>query len=132
MNDIQVRGWSEKTQKMYYELFSKDFTGEKIVHEQELNETIAIFQKVFILMLSTGFKDAQNKPIYDRDILVYEKLIRLRGNKTKVENHYWEVYMSPKGQWVAKRGEVIASLANMLQSPHFIAGNTYENKDLIK
>ncbi len=81
----------------------------------------------------TGFKDAGGTEIFEGDILCYEKKINLPGKPGahKIENHYWEVFMSPKGQWCMRRGEVAHALFGSNEK-HTVAGNIFETPDLLK
>lgn len=108
-------------------------------------------------MQFTGFKDMGGKEIYEGDILVYRKVTdtvrftdkegkhrKKKRTNPKEELHYWEVFMSPKGQWCIRRkiarvgdgGDQILSteaqshLYGAIEN-HAVAGNIYDNPDLI-
>jgi uncharacterized phage protein (TIGR01671 family) len=87
----------------------------------------------------TGFKDKNEVKIFEGDILRYTKKWQVplgkNKGKEKIEYHYYEVFMSDKGQWCARRnlgkGGVQVNSLYVMTHNHEIVGNIYQNKNLL-
>lgn len=128
-------------------------TQGRMIQWDDIRDDFALVQDKntrYVLMQFTGLHDKNGKEIADGDILVYRKILdetRFLDKKThryvtkkkktpKEELHYYEVFMSEKGQWQAIRnlgqgGNESRALYSMLQN-HEVVGDIYSNPDLLK
>ena len=108
---------------MFPDISFADFNGERVVHEQSLNEGIEVAQATFFdVMQFTGLHDKNGKEIYEGDVVKNwrdEKLCPVEWGTdgwmvrtSKQTSEHLKSYFYPQN------GEVI--------------GNIYENPELLK
>lgn len=150
MKKIKFRAWDKKEELMYdvVVLQRDEFVGVPVVGPDgwELSKRKL---KDVELMQFTGLLDRNGVEIYEGDILMYRKITeetRVMDVKTrkfitkkrktpKIELHYYEVFMSDKGQWKARRnlgmgGMHETALYGMIEN-HEVSGNIHQNPELL-
>lgn len=141
---FKFRVWHKKRKKMYEVLCLHVKTlfnggewatakGFNIITQQDIH--IQVEPKDGIIMQSTGFKDKNNKPIYEGDIVsVKFETQDFFGE----DEYYWTTY---KGKIIFEKGEIAIDVVDTTRHPislyyHAkdceVIGNIYENLELLK
>lgn len=117
----KIKGQDELFEVMDVDIENKEITYEVEFKKGEYINAISYFEDIEALLPYTGFKDKNDEPIYEGDI------IKSKYNKCIV---YWNTL---EGQWWAKTIEEDNSFTlNEFDAIGEIIGNIYENKELLK
>ena len=123
----KFRAWDKKLKKMF-EVSFIDFDTKLVGLNIDLEIIIFDFEDI-ILMQSTGLKDKNGKEVFEGDILAFETDKGILN-----VNIYWDskhaLFMFKSEKY--KEEELLAELVENNTYPFEIAGNIYENPELLE
>lgn len=127
----KFRAWDTTNKEMFKDTFAITESGQVVVVEQEsiVSPPDYVFVEHLVIMQSTGIEDKNGKEIFEGDILAFETdegIINV--------NVFWDskhaLFMFGSKKY--NEEEPLAELVEVNAYPFEVAGNIYENPELLE
>ena len=144
--ELKFRAWDKNKKKMVYECGGKSDSGYAVTLEGDLLSYIDDwsecghvwnedpYDKDYVeIMQSTGLKDKNGKPIYEKDIVRFDILPEFTSTKEPIKNAVGEIRWddSDTGYFILNNSDEWPHIKTFFATNIEVIGNSMETPDLL-